>query len=121
LQVKPAASRPYRERYNAAFSTTPDALPEPLGTLVPNVTVNLYREGTGPGWYDKPDSRGHHPDFQLGCVGQGFRADWVTPNMSCTGQDTADPFFSYTWLATTNFLNPGTPLFFTEQLAVQML
>jgi len=30
--------------------------------------------------------------------------------MSCTGQDPADPFFSYTMAGTTNYLYPNTPL-----------
>ena len=79
--------------------------------LVPNVTVNLYQETTA-------------PDGTMGLTlvdttltsswdswAQGFRADGVTPNMSCTGQDPVnDPFFTYTMAGTRNYLNPGTPL-----------
>lgn len=76
--------------------------------LVPNVTVNLYQEGT---------AADGSPSLKLVDTtltsswddwAQGFRSDGV-PNMNCPGQSTTDPFY-FTLLNQPNYLNPGTPL-----------
>jgi len=82
--------------------------------LVPRVTVNLYQEGTAPDGTTTSltlvdtTTTDSWDDWAQGS-GQGGRAVGV-PNMSCTGQDPTDPFFSYTLSGTTNYLTPGTPL-----------
>ena len=78
--------------------------------LVPRVTVNLYREGTAPDGTTSLTLVDTTKTSSWDDWAQGFRADGVTPNMNCVGQDTADPFFSYTMAGTPNYLNPGTPL-----------
>ena len=78
--------------------------------LVPNVTINLYQEGTAPDGTTSLTLVDTTQTTSWDAWAQGFRADGVTPNMSCTGQDPADPFFSYTMAGTRNYLTPGTPL-----------
>jgi hypothetical protein len=78
--------------------------------LVPNVTVNLYQEGTAADGTTSLTLVDTTLTSSWDAWAQGFRADGVTPNMNCTGQDPADPFFSYTMAGTTNYLFPGTPL-----------
>ncbi len=78
--------------------------------LVPNVTINLYQEGTAPDGTTSLTLIDTTQTSSWDAWAQGFRADGVTPNMSCTGQDPADPFFSYTMAGTRNYLFPGTPL-----------
>jgi hypothetical protein len=78
--------------------------------LVPNVTINLYQEGTAPDGSTSLTLIDTTKTSSWDTWAQGFRADGVTPNMSCTGQDPADPFFSYTMAGTRNYLFPGTPL-----------
>jgi hypothetical protein len=82
--------------------------------LVPRVQVNLYQEGFA--------SDGVTPTLKLvdsttttsfddwaQGFGQGGRAAGI-PNMSCTGQDTNDPFFTYTLAGTANYLTPATTI-----------
>jgi hypothetical protein len=79
--------------------------------LVPNVTINLYQEGTAPDGSTSLTLVDTTQTSSWDSWAQGFRAGTTTPNMSCTGQDPVnDPFFSYTLAGTTNFLYPGTPL-----------
>jgi len=78
--------------------------------LVPNVTINLYQEGTAPDGTTSLTLVDTTQTSSWDAWAQGFRADGTTPNMSCTGQDPADPFFSYTMAGTRNYLFPGTPL-----------
>jgi hypothetical protein len=78
--------------------------------LVPNVTVNLYLERTAPDGSTGLTLVDTTKTSSWDAWAQGFRADGVTPNMSCTGQDPADPFFTYTMADTRNYLTPGTAL-----------
>ena len=82
--------------------------------LVPNVTVNLYQEGTATDGTTSLTLVDTTLTSSWDSWAQGFHTDPTTgatiPNMSCTGQDTADPFFSYTLAGTTNYLFPNTPL-----------
>jgi hypothetical protein len=79
--------------------------------LVPNVTVNLYQEGTAPDGTPSLTLVDTTKTTSWDSWAQGFRADGVTPNMSCTGQDPVnDPFFGYTLAGTRNYLSPLTPL-----------
>ena len=78
--------------------------------LVPRVTINLYKEGTAPDGSTSLTLVDTTQSSSWDDWAQGFRADGVTPNMSCTGQDPADPFFSYTLAGTRNYLRPNTPL-----------
>ena len=66
--------------------------------LVPNVTVNLYQEvpaadGTSTVVLKLVDST---TTSSWDTWANGMRADDVTPNMSCPGQDPTDPFFNLT-------------------------
>ena len=80
--------------------------------LVPNVTINLYQEGTAPDGSTSLTLVDTTLTSSWDAWAQGFRTDGVTPNMSCTGQDdfTTDPFFSYTLAGTRNYLFPNTSL-----------
>ncbi len=79
--------------------------------LVPNVTVNLYKESTAPDGTTSLTLVDTTQTSSWDSWAQGFRADGVTPNMSCTGQDPVnDPFFGYTMAGTRNYLSSGTPL-----------
>jgi hypothetical protein len=79
--------------------------------LVPNVTVNLYAEGTAPDGTTSLTLVDTTTTSSFDSWAQGFRSDKVTPNMSCPGQDPInDPFFGYTLAGTPYYLNPGTPL-----------
>jgi len=62
--------------------------------LVPNVTVNLYQEGTAPDGTTSLTLVDTTQSSSWDAWAQGFRTGTTTPNMSCTGQDPADPFFS---------------------------
>jgi hypothetical protein len=77
--------------------------------LVPNVTINLYKEGTAPDGTTSLTLVDTTQTSSWDAFAQGFRANG-TPNMSCTGQDPADPFFSYTMAGTRNYLFPNTAL-----------
>ncbi|HET7740089.1 MAG TPA: hypothetical protein VFL67_05520, partial [Mycobacterium sp.] len=81
--------------------------------LVPRVTVNLYKESTAPDGTTSltlidTTQTTSWDDWAQG-FGGGGRAAGI-PNMSCTGEDVNDPFFSYTMAGTPNYLNPGTPV-----------
>jgi hypothetical protein len=79
--------------------------------LVPNVTINLYKEGTAPDGTTSLTLVDTTQTSSFDAWVQGFRADGVTPNMSCPGQDPVnDPFFAYTLAGTRNYLYPNTPL-----------
>jgi len=80
--------------------------------LVPNVTINLYQEGTAPDGTTSLTLVDTTQTSSWDAWAQGFHTVGTTsvPNMSCTGQDPADPFFSYTMAGTTNYLYPNTPL-----------
>jgi hypothetical protein len=79
--------------------------------LVPNVTVNLYKEGTAADGTTSLTLVDTTTTTSFDAWAQGFRSDGVTPNMSCTGQDNlTDPFFGYTMAGTRNYLYPNTPL-----------
>ena len=78
--------------------------------LVPNVTINLYQEGTAPDGTTSLTLVDTTQSTSWDAWAQGFRANGTTPNMSCTGQSTTDPFFAYTMAGTRNYLQPNTPL-----------
>jgi hypothetical protein len=79
--------------------------------LVPNVTINLYREGTAPDGTTSLTLVDTTQSSSWDAWAQGFRTGTTTPNMSCTGQDPVnDPFFTYTMAGTRNYLYPGTAL-----------
>jgi hypothetical protein len=84
--------------------------------LVPNVTINLYVEGTAPDGTTSLTLVDSTTTSSFDSWAQGFRADGVTPNMSCPGQDPIqDPFYGYTLAGTRNYLTPGTPLPYNSQ------
>jgi hypothetical protein len=84
--------------------------------LVPNVTINLYVEGTAPDGTTSLMLVDSTTTSSFDAWAQGFRADGVTPNMSCPGQDPIqDPFFGYTLAGTRNYLTPNTPLPYNSQ------
>jgi hypothetical protein len=76
--------------------------------LVPRVTVNLYQEGTAPDGTQTLTLIDTTTTSSWDDWSSGFHADGVTPNMSCPGQDPADPFFNYTLKNSPNPLNPNT-------------
>ncbi|MFM0228918.1 choice-of-anchor Q domain-containing protein [Paraburkholderia sediminicola] len=59
---------------------------------VPNVTVNLYREGTAADGTQSLTLVDTTKTSSWDDWAQGFRSDGV-PNMNCPGQETSDPFF----------------------------
>ncbi len=84
--------------------------------LVPNVTINLYVEGTAPDGTPSLTLVDSTTTSSFDSWAQGFRADGVTPNMSCPGQDPIqDPFYGYTLAGTRNYLTPNTPLPYNSQ------
>jgi Big-like domain-containing protein len=84
--------------------------------LVPNVTINLYVEGTAPDGTTSLTLVDSTTTSSFDAWAQGFRADGVTPNMNCPGQDPInDPFFGYTLAGTRNYLTPNTPLPYNSQ------
>ncbi|MGU7780090.1 choice-of-anchor Q domain-containing protein [Burkholderia sp. PU8-34] len=72
---------------------------------VPNVTVNLYQEGTAADGTTNLTLVDTTKTSSWDSWAQGFRADGKTPNMNCPGQDPSDPFF-YTLQNTTYWLDP---------------
>jgi hypothetical protein len=76
--------------------------------LVPNVTINLYQEGTAPDGTKSLKLVDTTKTSSWDDWAQGFRSDGV-PNMNCPGQSSTDPFY-YTLYNQTNTLNPGTAL-----------
>jgi hypothetical protein len=78
--------------------------------LVPGVTINLYQElvaadGTQSLKLVDTTATSSWDDWA-----QGFNATTGLPNMSCPGQDPADPFFNFTLNNSVNFLSPNTAL-----------
>jgi hypothetical protein len=76
--------------------------------LVPNVTINLYQEGTAPDGSKSLKLVDTTQTSSWDDWAQGFRSDGI-PNMNCPGQSPSDPFY-YTLLNQPNRLNPGTAL-----------
>ncbi|KVO36319.1 Ig-like domain-containing protein [Burkholderia ubonensis] len=72
---------------------------------VPNVTVNLYQEGTAADGTANLTLVDTTRTSSWDDWAQGFRADGVTPNMNCPGQNTSDPFY-FTLQNSTNWLDP---------------
>jgi hypothetical protein len=88
--------------------------------LVPNVTINLYVEGTAPDGTTSLTLVDSTTTSSFDAWAQGFHlaADGITqiPNMSCPGQDPVnDPFFGYTLAGTPNYLTPNTPIPYNSQ------
>jgi hypothetical protein len=83
--------------------------------LVPNVSVNLYQESVAPDGTTSMKLVDTTTTSSWDAWAQGFRADGVTPNMSCPGEDSADPFFSYTLAGTPNYLNPNVTIPYNSQ------
>ena len=77
--------------------------------LVPNVTVNLYQESLAPDGSVALKLIDTTTSSSWDAYTQGFRAAGV-PNMNCSGQNPADPFFTYTLAGTANYLNPTLTL-----------
>src|SRR5205085_101112 len=81
--------------------------------LVPNVTVNLYKESTAADGTTSltlvDTTQTSSWDSWVQGFGGGGRAAGI-PNISCPGEDVNDPFFSYTLAGTRNFLNPNTAI-----------
>jgi hypothetical protein len=79
--------------------------------LVPNVTINLYQEGTAPDGSQSLTLVDTTKTSSWDDWAQGFRSDGV-PNMNCPGQTTADTFF-FTLFDQPNWLdyynNDGNP------------
>ncbi|MDN7904559.1 Ig-like domain-containing protein [Burkholderia diffusa] len=71
---------------------------------VPNVTVNLYQEGTATDGTTNLTLVDTTKTSSWDDWAQGFRADGVTPNMNCPGQDPKDPFY-FTLKNSTNWLD----------------
>jgi hypothetical protein len=79
--------------------------------LVPNVTINLYKEGTAPDGSTSLTLVDTTKTSSWDDWAQGFRTDGV-PNMNCPGQSTADLFY-FTLYNQPSYLdvynNGGTP------------
>jgi Abnormal spindle-like microcephaly-assoc'd, ASPM-SPD-2-Hydin/Bacterial Ig domain len=71
--------------------------------LVPNVTINLYQEGTAPDGTQSLTLIDTTQTSSWDKWAQGFRSDGV-PNMNCPGQTTADLFY-FTLFNQPNYLN----------------
>ena len=76
--------------------------------MVPNVTINLYQEGTAPDGSQSLKLVDTTKTSSWDDWAQGFRSDGI-PNMNCPGQSTSDLFY-FTLFNQPNYLNPGTPL-----------
>jgi hypothetical protein len=72
--------------------------------LVPHVTINLYQETTAPDGSQALTLFDHTQTSSFDDWAQGFRADGITPNMSCPGQWTTDLFY-FTLYQQPNYLN----------------
>jgi Bacterial Ig domain len=83
--------------------------------LIPGVTINLYQEGTAADGTTSLNLIDHTVSSSWDAYAQGFRADGVTPNLNCPGQDPADPYLPYTLSGTRNYLFPGTALPYNSQ------
>ncbi|HEX4597380.1 MAG TPA: hypothetical protein VH278_06305, partial [Burkholderiaceae bacterium] len=77
--------------------------------LVPGVTINLYKEGTGPDGTTTLTLVDTTKTSSWDDWAQGFNAAGG-PNMSCPGQDPNDPFYAITLAGTPNYLSPATAL-----------
>jgi hypothetical protein len=77
--------------------------------LVPNVTINLYRETAQPDGTIGLQLVDTTKTSSWDAYAQGFRSSGV-PNLNCPGQPTSDPFFNYTLAGTPNWLTPNTAL-----------
>ena len=95
--------------------------------MVPNVTINLYQEGTAPDGSDIPHPGRHHQDQQLGRLGAGLpvrrRAQHELPG---PGSHRRDLFFFtlFNQPKYLDFYNSSTAVrraYDSEQLAVQVL
>lgn len=71
---------------------------------VPNVTVNLYQEGTAADGTASLTLVDTTKTSSWDDWAQGFRSDGV-PNMNCPGQETSDPYF-FTLQKSTQWLDP---------------
>ena len=75
--------------------------------LVPNVTVNLYKEGTAPDGTTSLTLVDTTKTTSWDSWVQGVNVATGMPNMNCPGQDPVnDPFFVYTLAGTQNYLAP---------------
>ncbi|HVO61600.1 MAG TPA: Ig-like domain-containing protein [Terriglobales bacterium] len=74
--------------------------------LVPNVTINLYQEGTAPDGSQSLILVDTTQTTSWDDWAQGFRSDG-NPNMSCPGQSQSDPFY-FSLKDQPNYLNQGT-------------
>jgi hypothetical protein len=77
--------------------------------LVPNVTLNLYRESPAPDGTTLLTLVDTTQSSSWDAYAQGTRADG-NPNLSCPGQDTNDPFYPYTLQNTQQYLHPSATL-----------
>ncbi|HZV54460.1 MAG TPA: choice-of-anchor Q domain-containing protein [Rhodocyclaceae bacterium] len=75
---------------------------------VPNVTVNLYQEGTAADGTKTLKLVDTTTSSSWDDWAQGFRSDG-RPNMNCPGQETTSPFY-FTMQGSTQYLNPTTAL-----------
>ncbi len=75
---------------------------------VPNVTMNLYQEGTAPDGTSSLKLVDTTQTTSWDDWAQGFRSDGI-PNMNCPGQDSTSPFF-FTLKDSQQYLNPGIAL-----------
>ena len=93
--------------------------------LVPNVTVNLYQEGTAPDGSTSLKLVDTTQTSSWDEWAQGFRKDangnpvlasdgQPVPNMNCPGQSTSDPFY-FTLFNQPELLNLGTSLPYHSQ------
>jgi hypothetical protein len=81
--------------------------------LVPNVTINLYQEGTAPDGSASLKLVDTVETSSWDDWAQGFRSDGK-PNMNCPGQSTSDPYY-FTLFNQPELLNQGTPLPYNSQ------
>ena len=81
--------------------------------MVPNVTINLYQEGTAPDGSASLKLVDTTQTSSWDDWAQGFRSDGK-PNMNCPGQSTADPFY-FTLFNQPELLNLATPLPYNSQ------
>ncbi len=80
---------------------------------VPNVTVNLYQEGTAADGTKSLTLVDTTQTSSWDDWAQGLRSDGK-PNMNCPGQSTTSPFY-YTLKDSTQWLNPGATLPYDSQ------
>ncbi|WP_185646390.1 choice-of-anchor Q domain-containing protein [Burkholderia sp. Bp9143] len=73
---------------------------------IPNVTVNLYQEGTAADGTQSLTLVDTTKTSSWDDWAQGFRSDGATPNMNCPGQETSDPFYAVTLKNSAQWLDP---------------